>query len=352
MLLSNQGVYRKQQANMDRADWLVRVNEEGWGEWKTYMNAMDADGKGQWTVWALNLLCRLCEECACAGHPENLPRDASVLRSAVDSLLAGKSAQLQCRALRSIRKMVLADERCTPLLPLLPRHRRTERVNRITRQRRMVLDDALPKRGLQPWVRELFREILEHDASSHWRTSKTANQNFNMMHKFLRCSGLLDCTSLAEFHQRRAALSAEDITAMCTTFTDRFCATPSSAARYVVVFNHVFHRVWKMITENVRATYKRRRVRTLSELDEQLSASTRSTTSARDRLRPGAHRDYFDDAELGRIRSASMEGPHSIRDVLIVTLLETTGIRRMGVLNVLLQEIAEQNEENGPSSWL
>lgn len=109
----------------------------------------------------------------------------------------------------------------------------------------------------------MFRGILEHEASVHWRTSKTANQNFNLINKFLRCTGLLDCDSLPSFRNKISGLKVDDVTSMCQTFTDRFCATAASARRYAVVLNHIFHRVWGVVPKRCITPVKRKRIHTL-----------------------------------------------------------------------------------------
>lgn len=211
---------------------------------------------------------------------------------------------------------------------------------------RLIVDDALPKKTDKPWVRELFQEVLHDNASSHWRTSKTANQNFNLMHKFLRCSGLLDCDTLEEFHKKRTDMGSDGVIELCRNFTDTFCTTAASAKRYLVVFNHLFHRVWGMVPQKMNAMGKRKRIHTLAELDDKLSQTTCSTVVRGARFTKA---DYFDDAELHRIRVAADVGPDRLRNNLVISLLETTGLRRMGVLNILLCQIAEYNEDESRS---
>lgn len=253
--------------NMDRLAWTIRIGGDAdWRDWARYMTTADAADDGRWTVWALNVLERFCDAAGCPAHPERLPADAARLRAAMDRILVDKQAQLQRRIIRTVRKLLAADERCEHLLDVLPRHRQREPVNLIQRQRTMVIDDALPKNVSEPWVRDLFREILDHEASAHWRTSKTAFQNFHLIHRFLRSSGLLDGGSLDAFHAQRRTLTADNVYELCRRYTDTFCATAASAKRYVVVFNHLFHRVWNMIPGRVvsrrvasHKPYRRRR---------------------------------------------------------------------------------------------
>lgn len=339
---------KKPRNRMDRPAWILRIQGDSeWNAWDAFLREADKDDDGKWTIWTLNILAALCDACGCPASPHRLPMDAKVLRATFNQILAEKSAQSQCRAIRMIRRVLNIDERYKQLLDVLPRHRREEPVNRIARQRRLVLEDALPRKGLTLWVRDLFREILDHPASGNWRTSKTANQNFNLIHKFLRSTGLLNCGSLQEFHERRTTLNSEKVLEMCRGFTDTMCASAASAKRYLVVFNHIFHSVWKMIPEKVKAVAKRRKVRTLQDLDDQLSKSSVGSGGSGHTKR----RDYFDDAELNRIRAAAASGPTRLRDNLLVSLLESTGLRRMGALNILVDDIAER--ENGENTrWV
>lgn len=121
---------------MDRAQWLILTEEGDWNHWKMYMETADGMEGGRWTVWALNLLARLCEECGCKGQPKGLPRDVTIMREAMDRLLESKSEQLQRKGIRMLRNMLQSDPSCDHLMDYFPRHRRREVVNRITRQRR------------------------------------------------------------------------------------------------------------------------------------------------------------------------------------------------------------------------
>lgn len=330
---------------MDRNDWLLRISEPEWKTWMTYLQAADQRCNGNRTSWALNILEEACERCDCSGHPENLPSDAKVLRAAMEDILQSKSPQIQSLGISLVRSMLEKDPRCEHLMAVLPRYRRKETVNRITRQCRVVFDDALPK-NIASWVADLFREIMDHEASINWRTSKSANQNLHMIHRFLRCSGLLDFTSLPEFHNHLKTMGSEDLTARCREFTDKFCATNASARRYLGVFNHLFHRVYAMWSKPVVAKGRKRKIVSLREIDDQLSQSTAGSSSNR-RGNGKENRDYFDQEELERIRRAAESGSQRIRDSLIIYLLETTGLRRMGVLNILVTNVADRGGETG-----
>ena len=108
-------------------------------------------------------------------------------------------------------------------------------------------------------------------------------------------------------------MSTDDVKTLCYSFTDRFCATTVSARRYLVVFNHVFHRVWKMVPAPLKMSRTKRKVHNLQELDDRLSQSTSGHSS---RGRENAKHDYFDSSELARLREAAKMGPQGMRDHL------------------------------------
>lgn len=278
------------------------------------------------------------------GSPRLLPYDAERLRLALEGIIHEKSAQLQCLAVKMIRGMFSADTECHKLLKVFPRHRRREGIDRIIRQKRMVLEDALPRDVKAEWVRQLLREILDHPASGHWKTSKTANQMLHMIHKFLRCTGLLDHDTLEAFHVRTKKLGEDEIKTLSADFTDKLCRTGASAKRYVVVINHLFHRMWGSLRAPLPVMNKRKRVVSLEEMDDNLSRSTASSVLRRE---AGVEHDYFSAEELTRIREAARAGPKSVRDRLIVGILEMTGLRRTGILNLLVANVAEEGSESG-----
>ena len=112
-----------------------------------------------------------------------------------------------------------------------------------------------------------------------------------------------------------------------------------------MVFNHLFHRVWNKVPDKVNVPGKRRRIHSLQELDENISnASNSSQYSGGKRTQ----RDYFDDEELQRIRQAADMGGDRLRDNLIISILECTGLRRMGLLNILINEVADREEGSEP----
>lgn len=344
---------------MDRIDWLMRIEsgETPWISWKSSFEVVDTLERGTRTAWALNLLEDICDQCECSGYPEKLPCDTRLLRCVVNKILDGKSSQLQCKAILMLRRMLASHPIVSQgILDAFPRHRKSEKINPVVRQKRIILEDALPKKGLAPWMQVLFRDIMEHSASVGWRTSKSANQNLNMVHKFFRCTGLLACDSLETFNEKMQSLSPNEIERMCLEFTDKFCSTDASARRYLVVFNHIFHKVYATIPYKIKAPKRSRRVFTRADLEDKLSQCTAasSANSASGRVNGNNSCDYFDEKELESIKEAAKQGDHAFRDTLIVTLLETSGLRRMGLLNIMVVEVAERGDETHewvPKCW-
>ena len=329
---------------MDRNDWLVRIQEEEWAPWAQYMESLDRVAGGSRTVWGLNFLSDFCESMDHPGHPEHISPDPSRIRAQIDQLFQEKSVQQQNIALSLIRRMLGLRQDTHHLLEAFPRHRRIEGVNRIHRQCRVVLEDALPRNVADLWVKDVLKEILEHSASGNWRTSKTANQTLHLIHRFLRCAGLLDFGSKEAFESHIRELQPDRIQRLCLDFTDKFCATSASARRYTVIFNHLFHRVWNRVPAPITMPSKKRRIRTLEELEDHLSSQSSSSSRHRQENRT---LDFFGAAELQKLRTAAAEGPAAICRKMIILLLEMTGLRRMGVLNLLVSEVAERVEGTG-----
>lgn len=110
-----------------------------------------------------------------------------------------------------------------------------------------------------------------------------------------------------------------------------------------MVINHAFHRVWGILPNKAcKHTRKRKIVHLEDVADQYLSASTASGSGRED-----SRMDYFTEAELKVIRDAAGTGPDAIRDSLIVCLLETTGLRRTGVLNIQTRDVADTSDHTG-----
>lgn len=105
-------------------------------------------------------------------------------------LFGSMTSQMRRKGLRFLRSVVGSVGEMRPLLERMPRFLRTE-PDRLLRQRRVVLDDSLPRRLEPAWLREVFEDIVASDKTSAWKTSKTARQQLSMVYKFLRSSHLL-----------------------------------------------------------------------------------------------------------------------------------------------------------------
>lgn len=332
---------------MDIADWKIRLLDAEWKEWDVYFQKAKTIDKGRRISWALNLLAKFCEIAGCPAHPENLPNDSQLLRGAFDSCMPTASRQMLTMGIKTLRTLICADERCSNLLALLPRFRRKEPINVIARHTHVVVDDSLPK-GCTAWMKELLKDIMEHPASQKWRTSRCANQNLHLIHRFIRCTRLNDSQSKEHFISKIEEMSEAEVRSICEEFSDKFCSTTASARRYLGVFNHLFYRLWCKVPRQINMPAKKRKLYSLEELDARLSQSTRSSATGK----MGESQDYFDETELSSIRMAAASGPleHRLRDTLIVGILETTGLRRMGLLNIQLNNIAEYCEET--ETWV
>ena len=187
-----------------------------------------------------------------------------------------KSHRVRVRALRQIRRALIArGPPWSTVANALPR-----RVMRgilkykpdpLLRQRRIIEEDAIPARIATPWVREMLRFILHHPVQGFvgenpqplaiknggWRTSATAHQCLSMVHRFTRCSGLLNFPDFAAFRRHIAQMSTEAIRDMCALFADRLCASSKSAHAYVRVFNMLFVDVFPVVDNSATMRWSR-----------------------------------------------------------------------------------------------
>lgn len=200
---------RNREVTMDTTAWELRIHRETeWAHWSVFLSALVPEFGSTWqTGWSLTLLADICEACGVPGHPENLPHNHGMLRDAVQARLGNKGPSTQSLGLRVLRCMLSADPRCAQVYAVFPRYRKVERMNKIARQRNLVVEDALPKKEKKPWISELLRGVLEHEASGAWRTSKSANQSLYMLRNLLQRAGFLDdVDSVAAFHERLRTL--------------------------------------------------------------------------------------------------------------------------------------------------
>jgi integrase len=343
---------------MDRTDWLRRMHDEpDWQAWAVYLSAADTLYKGTRTVWALNLLEALCKYHNCEKHPELMPAQYKVLRAGIDHVLAGKKDQQVGIGYRMLHAMVCADSRCTATLaPVFPRRRRKVPVDPVRRQRARCVEDALPRAVKNTWVAELLAEIMDHPASRAWKNSATAHQSLSLVHRFLRCAELLRFRSLGDFKDHIKQMSVQDVESVCLSFTDKYCKTHAAAKRYLVVFNHIFHKVWGVLKEKYKAHKAMKRTySTLQEMAEVLSQTT-GTLSDQGAERNSSEEDYFTAAETERLFAAAgrAENPHRIRDELIVSALLSTGLRCAALLNMKIRDVATlvDDENDSVQRWV
>lgn len=291
---------------------------------------------GRRCVWGVNLLSRMCEVAGCPGVPSMLPQKAGELQHLCREVLAGCSPQMRKKGLRMLRQMLAADEACQSILLSMPRYLRCG-TNQLLRQRRLTREDALP-RSLEPlWLRAYFIEILNDEKTSSWKSSRTARQQFSLIYKFLRTSGLLRFDNLQAFKDHMATMDESETRALCKQYVDANTRSEASARRYIPVFNLLFVQLWCTLPQKLGKTSlkRKRKVWKLEELDDRLSQSSGLSTARGE----GTNRtDNFDEEEVGRLRSAASECP---RDNLVCTILLTTGLRRQGVLNIRVEDVAQ-----------
>lgn len=325
-------------AERNRAEWASFVAQPGPESmlYRGLYEVVEGFEHGTRTAWALNLLVTLCIKVTDSRDPSKLPCDSNVLRPALDEVLGMASAQVQRKGLHLLRCMLDSHEALRPLLQHLPRRLRLA-PDPVRRRMQVVVDDAIPTAIRGTWAAELFTNILGHNATSGWRTSASAHQNLAMIHKFLRATGLLDCTSLAQFESTIRAKSRAEIERMCGDFTDKLCASSASARAYVGVFNMLFHKVFDVLQQPLAIPRKRRRMLTLEQLDRELSVAGSSVSGRR-----GKGVTFLSTEEVERLVQAAESKP---QDSLIVGLLVTTGLRRRGLLNIKVSDVAKRHTE-------
>lgn len=294
--------------------------------------------KGSRKDWALKLMRSFCIATADTEDPMALPVDAAALRRGLDAVLLSDSAQMRRKGIRFLRLMLQSVPELGPVLQAMPRHQRKE-PEPLRRQRHLYEEDALPRRFDRPWIRDLLKLVLEHPKSNNWRTSKTAHQTLSLVHNFLRSVGLLDHDNLGDFLAHIQALALEDVENLCKQFTDVLCSA-SSAKRYIHVFNLLFVDIWEKRPTRFRRSdaVRKRRCHTLREFDREITSSSGQSLLSADRRR---HVDHFSETEIQQLRLAARCSP---RDQLVVDLLLVTGLRRMGLLNIRVDDVAECHE--------
>ena len=161
-----------------------------------------------------------------------------------------------------------------------------------------------------------------------------------MVHRFLRCSGLLDFEDFDAFRRHLATLSAEVVRDTCAAFTDRLCTSTQSAHAYVRVFNLLFVDVFGVVPHRFTVPRRKHRIISLQELDDMLSTASSGRLDGR-----MPRTDHYTQPETERLLAAAAR--LGLRDHLAVALLVTTGLRRRGLLNIRVADVATRAVDDG-----
>lgn len=200
----------------------------------------------------------------------------------------------------------------------------------------------MPRNVNKSWMKELFCDVMK-TKKARWKTSATGRQEISMLHKFLRATGWasLEFEGLASFRNYVAREVTENqIVETCMGFLDKFCAEQASRRRYQHIFRLFFVAYLEKVSKErfhaiVDATIPE--YETLADLDERLSASTCHDGNT------GDNRKYFTQEEVDRL----LQAQHRIIDRLVVAMLETTGLRRRGLVNVRISDVATRDVSTG-----
>lgn len=293
--------------------------------------------KGQRERWCRALAGKLLAGVTDRGGPASLCTTG--LRTLCLEILGSMTPQMRRKGLRFLRSVVASLDDWRPLMDRMPRFLRSE-PDRLLRQRRVVMDDSVPKRLNPPWLRDLFQDIITSDYTTAWKTSKTARQQLSLVYKFLRQSPWLrENSSREQFERTMQALDTEEVMRCCQAFLDG-CRSRQAARRYVCILNLLFADLWTKLPQRFRREHlhQKRRFCTLRDLEESQGQSHSSAPSGEDRSRH--QRDYFTPAEAMRLQETAAGHP---RDNLIVVLLLTTGLRRQALLNIRIVDVLEWN---------
>ena len=280
-----------------------------------------------------------------------------------------------------LRLMLSTDPVFESVLRVMPLHLRREVADVLRRQRKLVKDECMPCNVPAPWVQELFKDIVRLK-KAQWRTSATGKQESSMVHKFLRATGWMELpfNSLDGFKLYiMNEVNIDTVVDMCMGYLQKFCAEEASRRRYrpalgkdsnhqvsfivkvdilhnemciieekltaQCCFKHIFQLLFvtyfqKLTKENFGAIVESTipEYETLADLDDRLSTSTRNTEGGR----KVDQRKYFTQDEMDKLMGAQLR----ILDRLVVAMLETTGLRRRGLVNVLIRDIAHQDPDS------
>jgi integrase len=306
-----------------------------------FLAAARAREAGARMAWALNTMRALCRVLGTPDDPEALPADAVTLLRGMHEVTRDWTAQMQQKSVVYLRAMLAAAPSMGDVLRAFPLRLRTV-VDPVQRQSQLVKEDIIPRRLRNTWVGELLDKVLQHPASAGWRTSRCARQMLSMVHHLLRRLNLLEVTTLADFEQNLLNLEPATLQRMCNEFCEVHCVGSQSVKRYTRIQNLVFHHVWSRLPQAIKPTAHRRRVRTLEEIDAALSDSSGGGGGSR-----GSGDGERDVAFLTVKQSEDLLAAcgDCLRSRLMIQLLLTTGLRRQGLVNIRIMDVAHWDEE-------
>ena len=334
---------------MDSSDWEAAVADPTTPViWSTFYDVCKGLEGGNRIAWGLNLMQALCESTPGeVGNPHNLPKDREGMRQMLKPIIEPMSPQMRSKALRFLRALLAADAMLADIHAALPRYWRVEEAPVLARQMRIINTDCLPKGTYKPWVEELWRDVLSENRDRAWHTSATAKQELSMCHKFLRSTGWLDMEfkNLTEFKCFLVdTVSTQRLLDIANQFVDTLCHNDASAKRYRHIFRLLFVRQWRCISdEDFKSSVMsrcRKRVRDIERPEDLAALSEHSASTNVSQLMRHADREFhFTSEEESRLRAACVD----IRDRLVLDLLITTGLRRRGLLNVTISNVADRD---------
>lgn len=325
---------------MDTAAWESHVSVPSVpSAYALFLAAVRHQEGGARTGWALNLMRELCQKITNGEDPAALPADAKELWRGVSSVLQPLTPQMKRKGLRLLRVMLGAVPGLAAVLRAFPIRVR-DTPDPVQRRRHLVREDMMPAALRGTWRAELMDRILEHPASATWRTSLSARQTLGMVHHMLRTMGLTSCSSLGEFDELVAGLDVEDLSRRCREFCSNHCNTAARAGHYTRIQNLVFHEVLGLLPKALKPRANRKKVRTLQELDAALSDSSGRGNGGRE----GPPVRFLTVEQCRALEEACGD---VLRSQLIVRLLLTTGLRRQGLVNIRIMDVAVWNEQAG-----
>lgn len=278
---------------------------------------------------------RVCMELTGDEDPSSLPDDATVLLKGMQTVAGGWTAQMRRKGLVFMRAMLGEIPSLARVVRAFPVRLRSV-ADPVQRQRQLVQEDVVPKALRGTWKAEILNKVLQNPISAAWRTSKSARQTLSMIHHMLRCMNLLQCEDFETFEMNLKQLAAEDVQKLCGEFCDTLCHGVKSARQYSRVQNIVFHHVWRLLPQPIKHSRQRRRMRTLAELDDALSEASNANRNTKDK-------DILFLTEE-QCQSLINACGNCVRHLLIVKLLLTTGLRRQGLVNIRITDVAAWDE--------